>query len=110
MYVREGGIVSDPERDTRAWAPARAVVHAERHGGFDLPVLPAWYDDALCAQVDQDMFFPDRGGSTAAAKATCALCSVRQQCLDYALANHERYGIWGGVSERDRRKIDRSAS
>lgn len=102
--------MSDSERDTRAWAPARAVVHAERHGGFDLPVLPAWYDDALCAQVDQDMFYPEKGGSTVEAKRVCGMCSVRQQCLDYALANHERYGIWGGVSERDRRKMERRAS
>jgi WhiB family redox-sensing transcriptional regulator len=73
-------------------------------------VLPAWYDDALCAQVDQDMFYPEKGGSTVEAKRVCGMCRVRQQCLDYALANHERHGIWGGVSERDRRKLERRAS
>ena len=70
--------------------------------------VPAWFTDALCAQVDQDGFYPDKGGSTANAKATCARCVVREQCLEYALANDERYGIWGGTSEGDRRKIRRA--
>ena len=65
----------------------------------------AWRDDALCAQTDPDAFFPEKGGSTAAAKATCAACDVRDQCLEYALQNDERYGIWGGLSERARRKL-----
>jgi WhiB family redox-sensing transcriptional regulator len=75
-------------------------------GFLDWPI-PAWYDDALCAQTDAECFFPEKGSSSAVAKATCSLCPVRAECLDYALDNGERYGIWGGVAERDRRKLIR---
>lgn len=66
---------------------------------------PEWYGDALCAQIDPEPFFPEKGGSTRASKKVCAACPVREKCLQYALDNGERFGIWGGVSERDRRKI-----
>jgi hypothetical protein len=64
---------------------------------------PAWTIDALCAKIDTDMFFPDKGGSTREGKQVCGACPVRAECLAYALANHERFGIWGGYTERDRR-------
>lgn len=70
-----------------------------------LPAPPAWTVDALCAQIDLDGFFPEKGGSTRAAKRVCGMCPVAKACLDYALDNNERFGIWGGVSERDRRKM-----
>lgn len=66
---------------------------------------PAWTEDAVCAQSDPDAFFPERGGSTKAAKLMCKGCPVTTQCLDYALDNEERHGVWGGLSERERRKI-----
>ncbi|WP_022872295.1 WhiB family transcriptional regulator [Nesterenkonia alba] len=65
----------------------------------------AWQVDALCAQTDPEAFFPEKGGSTRDAKKVCAACTVKQECLDYALANDERFGIWGGLSERERRKL-----
>lgn len=64
-----------------------------------------WKEQALCAQTDPEAFFPDKGGSTRSAKQTCAGCLVREECLEAALARDERFGIWGGLSERDRRKI-----
>lgn len=64
-----------------------------------------WVDDALCAQVDPELFFPEKGGSTKEAKYICSRCTVAAECLDYALEQEERFGIWGGVSERTRRKI-----
>lgn len=64
-----------------------------------------WRDDALCQQTDPEAFFPEKGGSTRDAKRICASCEVRSQCLQYALANEERFGIWGGLSERERRKL-----
>ncbi|GAA1354418.1 WhiB family transcriptional regulator [Falsarthrobacter nasiphocae] len=67
----------------------------------------AWQAQALCAQTDPEAFFPEKGGSTRDAKRVCSGCSVRQECLDYALANDERFGIWGGLSERERRRIRR---
>lgn len=69
----------------------------------------AWQADALCAQTDPEAFFPEKGGSTREAKRICDGCEVRAQCLEYALANDERFGIWGGLSERERRKLRREA-
>lgn len=60
-----------------------------------------------CVGVDPELFFPDRGESAEAAKAVCAGCAVRQRCLEYALDHNERHGIWGGTSERDRRRLRR---
>ncbi|WP_378147432.1 WhiB family transcriptional regulator [Cnuibacter sp. UC19_7] len=69
----------------------------------------AWQADSLCAQTDPEAFFPEKGGSTRDAKRICASCEVKAQCLDYALANDERFGIWGGLSERERRKLRKRA-
>ncbi|WP_120003026.1 WhiB family transcriptional regulator [Nesterenkonia muleiensis] len=69
----------------------------------------AWQVDALCAQTDPEAFFPEKGGSTRDAKKVCGACHVKQECLDYALANDERFGIWGGLSERERRKLKKRA-
>ena len=65
--------------------------------------------DALCAQTDPEAFFPEKGGSTRDAKKICTACEVRGECLEYALSNDERFGIWGGLSERERRKLRKRA-
>lgn len=65
----------------------------------------AWQDLANCRGADVDIFFPDRGASTRGAKEICAACQVRSECLDYAVTRGEKFGIWGGLSERERRKI-----
>lgn len=64
-----------------------------------------WQERALCAQTDPEAFFPEKGGSTREAKKVCTGCEVRAECLEYALAHDERFGIWGGLSERERRKL-----
>jgi WhiB family transcriptional regulator, redox-sensing transcriptional regulator len=69
----------------------------------------AWQADSLCAQTDPEAFFPEKGGSTRDAKKICSSCEVRSQCLEYALENDERFGIWGGLSERERRKLRKRA-
>lgn len=69
----------------------------------------AWQSDALCAQTDPEAFFPEKGGSTRDAKRICASCEVKAECLEYALQNDERFGIWGGLSERERRKLRKRA-
>ncbi|MBB5632641.1 WhiB family redox-sensing transcriptional regulator [Cryobacterium mesophilum] len=69
----------------------------------------AWQSDALCAQTDPEAFFPEKGGSTRDAKKICGSCEVRAECLEYALQNDERFGIWGGLSERERRKLRKHA-
>lgn len=70
---------------------------------------PEWQERALCAQTDPDAFFPGKGEPTSSAKRICARCEVRAECLDYALAHDERFGVWGGLSERERRKLKRGA-
>lgn len=71
--------------------------------------VPEWQERALCAQTDPEAFFPEKGGSTREAKRICLGCEVRAECLDYALAHDERFGIWGGLSERERRRLRRPA-
>jgi len=68
-----------------------------------------WQEQALCAQTDPEAFFPEKGGSTREAKRVCASCEVRADCLEYALGHDERFGIWGGLSERERRRLKRAA-
>ncbi len=70
----------------------------------------AWQDRALCAQTDPEAFFPEKGGSTREAKRVCRSCDVRAECLEYALARDERFGIWGGLSERERRRMKRGTA
>lgn len=75
------GLVTDPDRD--------------------------WQDQAVCAETDPDAFFPEKGGSTKEAKKICLGCDVKDECLKYALDHDERFGIWGGYSERERRRLQR---
>ncbi len=67
----------------------------------------SWQDFANCSGADQDLFFPERGASTRKAKSICAACTVKVECLEFAITQGERFGIWGGLSERERRKIRR---
>ena len=68
----------------------------------------SWQRQANCMGVDPDLFFPERGASTREAKEVCRGCVVREDCLEYALANGEKFGIWGGMSERERRRVRRA--
>ena len=76
---------------------------------FGLPDEAGWQERALCAQTDPEAFFPEKGGSTREAKRICTGCEVRGECLEYALEHDERFGIWGGLSERERRRLKRRA-
>jgi WhiB family transcriptional regulator, redox-sensing transcriptional regulator len=75
-----------------------------------LGTAPAWQERALCAQTDPEAFFPEKGGSTREAKRICARCEVKADCLEFALGKEERFGIWGGLSERERRALKRRAA
>ena len=66
-----------------------------------------WQDRASCLGMDPDLFFPERGASTREAKSICRACAVQVECLEFALVNGEKFGIWGGMSERERRRIRR---
>ena len=80
---------------------------AEIPGLMDDLASRRWQERANCLGVDPDLFFPERGASTREAKAVCGGCEVRIECLEYALRNGEKFGIWGGMSERERRRIRR---
>jgi WhiB family redox-sensing transcriptional regulator len=67
-------------------------------------------DLALCAETDPEVFFPEKGGSTRDARKVCRGCEVRAECLEFALENGIRHGIWGGLSERERRPMMREAA
>ena len=75
----------------------------------DVPETLPWQEQALCAQTDPEAFFPEKGGSTRDAKSVCGRCEVQGDFLEYALAHDERFGIWGGLSERERRRLKRRA-
>jgi len=129
---RERGLGPRREREEFSPGPATTVVrpggrgrdHREEpapgerqaHGGGDVLLGlfgPAeeqtWQERALCAQTDPEAFFPEKGGSTREAKRICSTCDVRSECLEYALEHDERFGIWGGLSERERRRVKRRA-
>jgi len=78
------------------------AIAADLHGGE-----PDWQERALCSQTDPEAFFPEKGGSTKEAKKICGRCDVKDECLRYALGHDERFGIWGGLSGRERRAIKR---
>lgn len=75
-----------------------------------LEPAPEWQNQALCPQSDPEAFFPPKGGSVRYAKRICAKCEVKDDCLDWALDHNENYGVWGGLTERERRGLKRRAA
>lgn len=73
------------------------------------PLPPEWVRDAICAQIDPELWFPETGHTTGPAKALCRRCPVIDECLAYALDQCPRdvRGVWGGTSEREREKLRR---
>ncbi|TDC48851.1 WhiB family transcriptional regulator [Micromonospora sp. KC207] len=71
---------------------------------------PEWQEQALCSQTDPEAFFPEKGGSTREAKRICSRCEVKTECLEWALEIDERFGVLGGLSERERRRVKRRAA
>ena len=114
------GVTSRPPAQDCSGATARPGPVLRAHDGIVALLVPAalglsrrmrrrnsdWQDRALCAQTDPDAFFPEKGGSTREAKRVCRACEVRAECLEYALEHDERFGIWGGLSERERRRME----
>ena len=85
---------------------SEVIVPLER--ALDLPEPlhpPHWTEFAECQYTDPETFFPEKGGSTRPAKRICAGCEVQPQCLDFALARPELFGVWGGLSERERQQL-----
>jgi WhiB family transcriptional regulator, redox-sensing transcriptional regulator len=70
----------------------------------------SWWDLAACQSADPELFFPVTvsglaRADIARAKAVCAGCAIRRQCLDYAIGNHEAHGVWGGTTEDERQVL-----
>jgi WhiB family redox-sensing transcriptional regulator len=86
---------------------ARVSIHARRNLQLDDDDVEGWQDKANCLGVDPDLFFPSRGASTREAKEVCRGCVVRLDCLEFSLVSREKFGIWGGLSERERRRLRR---
>jgi WhiB family redox-sensing transcriptional regulator len=103
-YAPSQPYVVDLEWDDASWSDAPAWTPEPKWEEPE-PSAEAWRLDALCAETDPEAFFPEKGGSTREAKRVCTGCPVRAECLEFALANDERFGIWGGLSERERRRV-----
>lgn len=86
--------------------------YEEDHGaGYLLDLIaqrPEWHQNAACRGVSPELMYPGRGESIRPAKAVCADCPVQQECLDWALTNNEKNGVWGNASERERRRMRRN--
>ena len=68
-----------------------------------------WRESAMCAQTDPEVFFPENRGNPTEAKKICLQCEVRAECLNYALKANERYGVWGGLSTKERNRLANGA-
>ena len=101
---RQGGQWAAGQRTQEP--PKLSLIVTDFDAMFDT-IEEQWQERALCAQTDPEAFFPEKGGSTREAKRICLGCEVRDECLEYALAHDERFGIWGGLSERERRRLKR---
>jgi WhiB family redox-sensing transcriptional regulator len=102
-HAYRAGMVT-PRGETPALPPAKREPAPQSAGRLFAPP-PPWMLEALCAQTDPDEFFPDKGEDSEPAKAVCRTCPVTAECLNYALANNEQFGVWGATTPRQRRKL-----
>jgi WhiB family redox-sensing transcriptional regulator len=72
---------------------------------YELVPTSSWAARAACRGLDPELFFPARGQAAGQAKAVCAVCPVTAECAEYAAIVHQNKGIWGGLSERQRRRL-----
>lgn len=103
FVIGQSGVALDDISDETV-KQSLTVVKLGRHTSIQGAHRP---DNGNCAGIDPDLFFPERGASTREAKAVCFGCVAREGCLEHALANGEKFGIWGGTSERERRRLRR---
>jgi WhiB family transcriptional regulator, redox-sensing transcriptional regulator len=90
------------------------ALRIERFPDVDLAALPLhptppdfWQERAACFGVEPDVFFPVSEEEAGPALAFCGVCRIREECLSWALKNGERYGVWGGTTEQQRRRLQR---
>jgi WhiB family transcriptional regulator, redox-sensing transcriptional regulator len=92
------------EEETLPYSPAVTVTSGRNHPSTD---DDHWRDQAACLGIDPRVFYPADDDEADQARAICEMCAVRVECLEYALARREKDGVWGGATERDRRRIIR---
>lgn len=76
--------------------------------GIDSPAAArdeSWRHRSLCTQTDPDAYYPEKGESAQPAKRICNRCEVKPECLQWALEKDQRFGIWGGLTSRERRQL-----
>ena len=76
-----------------------------RNDGGPVASNEEWQDQAACRQIPVELFFPPAEQEADEAKALCAICEVRQPCLEFAIAAGERFGVWGGLTPQERRSL-----
>ena len=103
--VCKGDIYTDV--DTADFYPIDKPISDEGTPSVDKNTVEDWRRLGICVQTDPEAFHPEKGGPVREAKRICVGCDVRVECLNYALDNDERFGIWGGLSERERRRLKR---
>ena len=72
-----------------------------------MAIAEIWNDQAACRGLDPEIFYPVSEEEAARAKAVSGQCAVQQACLEHALGSRERDGVWGGATEKERRRIIR---
>jgi WhiB family redox-sensing transcriptional regulator len=70
----------------------------------------SWQDEAFCAEVDGDLFFPEKGEHTSWAKKLCASCPVKLPCLEMAMDEQIEFGVWGGLTAYQRKQLRRASA
>lgn len=86
------------------------MVAGSRNGAPDsafarVETMTDWQQDGACRGLDVEIFFPAHGEDTSRPKAICGMCQVRVRCLAYAIAHGERFGIWGGLTAKERARL-----
>lgn len=81
----------------------------KKHFNDDLSDL-SWESEALCSQTDPEAFFPENNTLAKDARRVCSICPVQVECLSFALKNDERYGVWGGSLEKERKQFAKTAN
>lgn len=91
----------------RHWRQESTHVGGQAFSLLELLGRESWMDEGLCRETDPESFYPAKGVPNRPAKRICQACPVRAECLEYALSHDEHFGIWGGLSETERRRVKR---
>ncbi len=105
-----GSVITGPDAaaETQRRKADMLELHAARKDlseHIPIPAPYAWVDQAMCKDISTKEFFPEDGEGVKVIQKVCGGCAVRAECLEYALENRIEHGVWGGASERERKRI-----